>query len=87
VETAKFQDRETQWTVAFSSDGERVFSGGGGKFNVWDAATQKRVDSGDVGSGIGYVQTLAVSVDNRYVATLPSMAGQKLQLFRVNDER
>ena len=64
-----------------------VLSGGRGKFNIWDVATQKRLHSGDVGGGIGHVQTLAISPDGRYVATILGMAGQKLQLFRINDER
>ena len=86
AEVPKFQDREMQWTVAFSPDGERLLSGGREVQSVGRRHAEAPA-LGDVGGGIGYVQTLAISPDGRYVATILSMAGQKLQLFRVDESR
>jgi WD40 repeat protein len=81
-ERPKLEDNEIQWSMAFTPDGTRLVSGGNGKVNVWDVRQHRKLQVLAV-AGHGYVQSLAVSSDNKYVAAIPSNAGQDLQVFRL----
>jgi len=83
VEMPKLEDKEIQWSMAFTPDGTRLVSGGSGKVNVWDVRKQRKIQAISV-AGNGYIQSLAVSHDNMYVAAIPSSAGQDLQVFRLD---
>ncbi|MGO8752574.1 MAG: protein kinase domain-containing protein [Thermoguttaceae bacterium] len=84
-EFPRLQDTEIQWTAAFSSNGKYLVSGGQGKVNVWQLATQRRIAQFDT-VGSYYVQSIAVSPGGRYVAAIPASAGQDLQVFRLPAE-
>jgi WD40 repeat protein len=81
-EMPPLEDNEIQWTMAFTPDGSKIISGGSGKVNVWDFRKQRKIYSLATAKS-GYVQTLAVSPDSKYVAAIPSSAGQDLQVFRL----
>jgi WD40 repeat protein len=84
-ELPRLQDSEIQWTVAFSSNGKYLVSGGEGKVNVWQLATQRRIAQFDT-AGSGYVQSIAVAPGGQYVAAIPASSGQDLQVFRLPAE-
>src|SRR3569623_2080016 len=71
-----------QWTMSITPDATRLISGGSGKVNVWDVRKQRRVFSQPT-AGTGYIQTVAISPDNKHVAAIPSSAGQDIQVFRI----
>jgi WD40 repeat protein len=80
------EDREIQWTVRFTPQGDRLVSGGGGCVSVWDLSSFFRVQQVQVSDGSGYVQSLAVAPDGQHVAAILSMAGQDLHVFRISQE-
>ncbi len=61
------QDNEIQWSLTFTPDGTRLLSGGNGKVNVWDPATQRKIYTQPL-NDTGYVNALAASPDNRHAA-------------------
>lgn len=79
------QEREIQWSAAFSPSGKYVISGGRQKVNVWDVATSQKIYEFDV-DGVGYVQSLAYSPDRRHIAAIGDAAGQTLRVFRLPAE-
>jgi hypothetical protein len=81
-ESPKLEDKEIQWSMAFTPDGTRLVSGGNSKVNVWDVRNGRKLQAFAV-AGHGYIQSLAVSPDNKYVAAIPSSAGQDLQVFHL----
>jgi WD40 repeat protein len=81
-ERPKLEDNEIQWSMAFIPDGTRLVSGGNGKVNIWDVRKHRKIHALSV-AGNGYIQSLAVSPDNKHVAAIPSSAGQDLQVFRL----
>ncbi len=74
--------RETQWSLAFIPDGNRVVSGGRGKVTLWDLADGKSIARFDLGP-TSYVQTVAVSSDGSLLAAVPASAGQRVIVFRI----
>ena len=80
-----FQDREIQWSSAFLPNSKYLLSGGLGKVNLWDAATQRKIYEFDT-AGSSYVKSIACSPDNRHFAAIPGSAGQSLQVFRLPAE-
>jgi hypothetical protein len=76
----RIDSREIQWGMTFSPDGKLLFSGGAGRVNVWDVAKQERIASLET-AGTSYIKTIAVSVDGRFIATIPYSAGQILQVI------
>jgi mono/diheme cytochrome c family protein len=81
-ERPKLEDNEIQWSMAFTPDGTRLISGGNGKVNIWDVRKHRKIHALSV-AGNGYIQSLAVSPDNKHLAAIPSSAGQDLQIFRL----
>lgn len=81
-ELPKLPESDIQWSVVFSADGQRLISGGSGKFSVWDANSRKPIYRGNTGS-IGYVKSIAVSADGNHVAAFPDSAGETLKLYRL----
>lgn len=81
-ERPKLEDNEIQWSMVFTPDGTRLISGGNGKINIWDVRKSRKIQVLAT-AGHGYIQSLAVSSDNRHVAAIPSSAGQDLQVFRL----
>jgi mono/diheme cytochrome c family protein len=81
-EMPPLEDKETQWTLAFTPDGNRLLAGCRGKFNVWDFRKQRKVYS-QATAGSGYIQSLAIAPDSKHVAAIPSSAGQDLQIFKL----
>ncbi len=79
------QDNEIQWSARFLPNSKYLLSGGRGKVNLWDVATQRKIYEFDV-AGSGYVKTIACAPDNRHFAAIPSSAGQDLQVFRLPAE-
>lgn len=82
AEKPKLEDNEIQWSMAFTPDGTRLVSGGSGKINVWDVRKHRKIHAIPI-AGDGYVQTLSISPDNKYIAATSSSAGQDLQVFRL----
>jgi WD40 repeat protein len=76
------EDNDTQWTLAFTPDGNRLLAGAAGKVNVWDFKKQRKIFS-QATAGTGYIQCLAISPDSKHFAAIPSSAGQDLQVFRL----
>ena len=81
-ERPKMEDNEIQWSMAFTPDGTRLVSGGNGKVNIWDVRKSRKIHVLAT-AGQYYIQSLAVSPDNRHVAAIPGSAGQDLQIFRL----
>jgi WD40 repeat protein len=79
-EKPKLEDNEIQWSMAFTPDGTRLVSGGNAKVNIWDVRKHRKLHALAI-AGNGYIQSLAVSPDNKLVAAIPSSAGQDLQVF------
>ncbi len=73
-----------QWVVRFTPDGKRLISGGSAVANLWDVKSHLRIHVVDVHS-IGYVQSLGISSDGKYLSSIVSMAGQALKVFRLPD--
>ena len=81
-ERPKMEDNEMIWSMIFTPDGTRLITGTTGKVNVWDVRKERKIYSQGT-AGSYYVQTLAVSPDNKHVAAIPGSAGQDLQVFRI----
>ena len=79
------QDNEIQWSARFLPNSKYILSGGRGKVNLWEVATQRKIYEFDA-AGSGYVKTIACAPDNRHFAAIPSSAGQDLQVFRLPAE-
>ena len=76
------QDTEMQWSARFLPNSKHQLSGGRGKVNLWDVATQRKIYEFDT-AGTGYLKTIACSPDNRHFAAIPGSAGQDIQVFRL----
>jgi mono/diheme cytochrome c family protein len=81
-EKPKMEESDMIWSMSFTPDGTRLITGTRGQINVWDVGKERKIHSLPT-AGSSYVQSLAVSPDNRHVAAIPSSAGQDLQIFRV----
>ncbi len=79
-EYPKLEEGEIQWSSTFSPDGKYLISGGQGKINVWEVATQKKLYEFDVAQKY-YVQSVAYSPDKRHITGSPG--GGDLQVFRL----
>ena len=77
--------REIHWSLQFTPDGKRLISGSRGKAHLWDLE-QDQARTLALG-GVLYVQTLAVSPDGRWLAAIPSAAGQSLQIFSLAEPK
>ena len=80
------EDREIQWSAAFTPQTDRLVSGGSGRVSIWDLKTFFRVHQVEVAKGSGYVQCLAVAPDGQHVAAIPSSSGKSLQIFRITQQ-
>ena len=82
------ENREIQWSLAFTPDDQRVVSGGRGTVAVWDLDEARPSVRIDLGS-ILYIQSLAVAVNRAdgqegfLLAVIPSAAGQTLTVARL----
>lgn len=81
-ELGVLEEREIQWSGAFTPDNKRLITGGAGKVNVWDLKRKSRI-AAQATKGSYYVQCLAASPDNWHMAAIPGSAGQTLQVFRM----
>ncbi len=61
------QERELQWTSAFTADSNYILTGMNGVVNMFDARNGKKIDSFAVGKS-AYVQTIVISPDGRHAA-------------------
>ena len=77
--------REIHWSLQFTPDGKQLVSGGRGKAYVWEVGTDnyRTLSLG----GVLYVQTLAISSNGRWLAAIPSAAGQSLHIFSLAPPR
>ena len=76
---------EMQWAVQFLPTGRHLLSGERGKVALWEVETQRRVGEFSSAEAL-YVHCLACSPDGRHFASIPSAAGQALQVFRMPPE-
>lgn len=75
----KMKTEGVVWTTVFHPDDQHLLTGGRGKIAIWQIATSTKLAELDVPSG--YIQCLAISPDGKYVAAIPSSAGQTLSVF------
>ena len=73
-----------QWTVRFTPDGNSLVAGSHGKLIVWDYIKGEQRKTLSLG-GTLYVQTLAISADSRFVASILDSAGQTLYVLKLGD--
>jgi Tol biopolymer transport system component len=73
---------EIAWCAVFSTDKKRLYTGGNGKVYVWDVEAANPLGTIRV-SDILYIQAIAVSRDGKYLAAIPSAAGQTLRIFEL----
>jgi mono/diheme cytochrome c family protein len=66
-ELDKLEGNEIQWTMAFAPDGVKLISGAADKVNIWNVKQQKRIHVQSIPNS-GYIQALAVSLDNKHAA-------------------
>lgn len=79
------QDREIQWSATFLPNSKYLLSGGRGKVNLWELATNRKIYEFDM-ADIFYVQSITCSPDNRHFAAISSTAGRTLKVFRLPAE-
>jgi WD40 repeat protein len=79
------QDREIQWSAAFTVDGKHLLSGGNGKVNLWEVATGRKLYEFDTAAS-SYVQSLAISPDGKHFAAVSSNAGADVVVCRLPPE-
>ncbi len=80
--TYKAKKSGIQWSVAFHPTKPWLFTGDRGKVLVWDRDTGEQLAELDLRT-TQYVQTLALSVDAKYIAAVPASAGQSAKIFKI----